>query len=47
MGNSPEVFSRPHTWEAEGSSRTPFWAYTDEAIKKNSTVFFIKRTGAI
>ena len=34
MGNSPEVFKQPQVWEAEGSSRIPFWAYTDEAIYK-------------
>ena len=34
MGNSPEVVKQPHVWEAEGSSRITFWAYTDEAIYK-------------
>ncbi len=34
MGNTPEVFTQPHVWEAEGTSRIPFWAYTDEALYK-------------
>ncbi len=32
--NTPEVHKQPHVWEAEGSSRIPFWAYTDEALYK-------------
>jgi hypothetical protein len=44
MGNSPEVFKQPHVWEAEGSSRIPFWAYTDEAIyKKEGRTILVKR----
>lgn len=31
---APEVHKQPHVWEAEGSSRIPFWAYTDEALYK-------------
>ncbi len=34
MGNSPEVFKQEHVWETEGSSRIPFWAYTDGGIYK-------------
>jgi salicylate 5-hydroxylase large subunit len=34
MANNPEVFQQAHVWENEGSSRIPFWAYTDEAIYK-------------
>ena len=34
MGNSPEVFKQEHVWETEGSSRIPFWAYTDGDIYK-------------
>ncbi len=34
MGNTPEVFKQERVWEAEGSSRIPFWAYTDEGIYK-------------
>jgi salicylate 5-hydroxylase large subunit len=34
MPNNPEVFQQAHVWENEGSSRIPFWAYTDEAIYK-------------
>ncbi|MFM8465978.1 MAG: Rieske 2Fe-2S domain-containing protein, partial [Oxalobacteraceae bacterium] len=34
MGNAPEVFTQERVWEAEGSSRIPFWAYTDEGIYK-------------
>jgi len=34
MVNTPEVFSQPHVWESEGTSRIPFWAYTDESIYK-------------
>jgi salicylate 5-hydroxylase large subunit len=34
MGQTPEVFKQPQVWEAEGSSRIPFWAYTDETIYK-------------
>ncbi len=28
------VFNDEHVWEGEGSSRIPFWAYTDEALYK-------------
>ncbi len=34
MGNAPEVFKQERVWDAEGSSRIPFWAYTDEGIYK-------------
>ncbi len=34
MGNAPEVFNQERVWEAGGSSRIPFWAYTDEGIYK-------------
>jgi salicylate 5-hydroxylase large subunit len=34
MINNPEVFQPAHVWENEGSSRIPFWAYTDDAIYK-------------
>ncbi len=34
MVNNPEVFQPAHVWENEGSSRIPFWAYTDDAIYK-------------
>jgi salicylate 5-hydroxylase large subunit len=34
MANNPEVFEQAHVWENEGSSRIPFWAYTDEALYK-------------
>ena len=34
MADSPEVFKQARIWEAEGSSRIPFWAYTDESIYK-------------
>ncbi len=34
MGDTPEVFKQEQVWESEGSSRIPFWAYTDEAIYK-------------
>ncbi len=30
----PEVFQSEHVWEHEGSSRIPFWAYTDDTIYK-------------
>ncbi len=34
MGDTPEVFNQPQVWSAEGSSRIPFWAYTDEGLYK-------------
>ncbi len=34
MGDAPEVFKQEQVWNSEGSSRIPFWAYTDEAIYK-------------
>jgi salicylate 5-hydroxylase large subunit len=34
MGDTPEVFKQEQIWNSEGSSRIPFWAYTDEAIYK-------------
>ena len=34
MINNLEVFQPAHVWENEGSSRIPFWAYTDDAIYK-------------
>ncbi len=34
MVNNPEVFQPAHVWGNEGSSRIPFWAYTDDAIYK-------------
>ena len=34
MVNNPEVFKQAHVWENEGSSRIPFWAYTDDAVYK-------------
>ena len=38
MGETTQVFNQPHVWEAEGSSRIPFWAYTDEAIYKKNRI---------
>ena len=32
MNDSQAVFPRIPTWEGEGSSRVPFWAYTDPEI---------------
>jgi salicylate 5-hydroxylase large subunit len=34
MGDIPVVFPKDPVWETEGSSRVPFWAYTDEALYK-------------
>ena len=34
MGDTPEVFKQIPIWPAEGSSRIPFQAYTDESIYK-------------
>ena len=34
MVNNPEVFKQAHVWENEGSSRIPFWVYTDDAVYK-------------
>jgi salicylate 5-hydroxylase large subunit len=32
MNDSHTVFSPVPTWEGSGSSRVPFWAYTDPEI---------------
>lgn len=32
MSNMPEVFPENPVWQGDGSSRIPFWAYTDEAL---------------
>ncbi|MFZ9257299.1 MAG: Rieske 2Fe-2S domain-containing protein, partial [Burkholderiaceae bacterium] len=43
MGDTPEAFKHIPIWPAEGSSRIPFQAYTDEAIyKKELERFFYK-----
>jgi salicylate 5-hydroxylase large subunit len=34
MGDIPVVFPKDPAWEGQGSSRVPFWAYTDEALYK-------------
>ena len=34
MGDIPKVFPIQPVWESSGSSRIPFWAYTDEALYK-------------
>jgi len=34
MGDIPTVFPVHPTWDTTGSSRIPFWAYTDEALYK-------------
>jgi salicylate 5-hydroxylase large subunit len=34
MGDMQKVFPINPSWEGDGSSRIPFWAYTDEAIYK-------------
>jgi salicylate 5-hydroxylase large subunit len=34
MGDIPAVFPVQPVWESEGSSRIPFWAYTDESLYK-------------
>src|SRR5690554_4975749 len=41
MSNMPAVFPENPVWEGEGTSRIPFWAYTDEALyKKELERFF-------
>ncbi|SFB38298.1 salicylate 5-hydroxylase large subunit [Collimonas sp. OK607] len=41
MGDIPVVFQKNPAWEEKGSSRIPFWAYTDESIyKKELERFF-------
>ncbi|WP_397476041.1 aromatic ring-hydroxylating dioxygenase subunit alpha [Pusillimonas sp.] len=41
MSNMPAVFPEEPVWEGDGSSRIPFWAYTDEALyKKELERFF-------
>lgn len=41
MSNMPAVFPENPVWESEGTSRIPFWAYTDEALyKKELERFF-------
>lgn len=41
MSNMPEVFPENPAWEGDGSSRIPFWAYTDDALyKKELERFF-------
>src|SRR5690554_4434775 len=34
MGDIPVVFPKDPKWRAEGTSRIPFWAYTDQDIYK-------------
>ncbi|MDB5795405.1 MAG: salicylate hydroxylase [Noviherbaspirillum sp.] len=34
MGDIPKVFPTDPAWQQEGSSRIPFWAYTDESLYK-------------
>lgn len=41
MSNMPAVFPKDPVWEGDGTSRIPFWAYTDEALyKKELERFF-------
>jgi len=41
MSNMPAVFPEDPVWEGDGTSRIPFWAYTDEALyKKELERFF-------
>jgi salicylate 5-hydroxylase large subunit len=41
MGDMPPVFPTNPVWEGDGSSRIPFWAYTDEALyRKELERFF-------
>ena len=41
MGDMPPVFPIKPVWEGDGSSRIPFWAYTDEALyRKELERFF-------
>ncbi|TFL14979.1 salicylate hydroxylase [Pusillimonas caeni] len=41
MNNMPAVFPEDPVWQGDGSSRIPFWAYTDEALyKKELERFF-------
>ncbi|WP_017524095.1 aromatic ring-hydroxylating dioxygenase subunit alpha [Pusillimonas noertemannii] len=41
MSNMPAVFPEDPVWQGEGTSRIPFWAYTDEALyKKELERFF-------
>ena len=44
MGDMPAVFPTDPTWEGDGSSRIPFWAYTDEALyRKELERFFYRK----
>ncbi|MDX3895238.1 aromatic ring-hydroxylating dioxygenase subunit alpha [Pusillimonas sp.] len=41
MSNMPAVFPEDPVWQGDGTSRIPFWAYTDEALyKKELERFF-------
>ncbi len=41
MSNMPAVFPEDPVWQGEGTSRIPFWAYTDEVLyKKELERFF-------
>jgi salicylate 5-hydroxylase large subunit len=40
MNDSQVVFPRIPTWEGDGSSRVPFWAYTDPEIYRRELVRF-------
>jgi salicylate 5-hydroxylase large subunit len=41
MGDLPVIFPRHPTWDAEGSSRIPFWAYTrDDIYRRELERFF-------
>ena len=43
MKTGPEVFNQEHVWHGEGTSRLPFWIYTDEAVhQKELDRFFYK-----
>ena len=43
MNTGPEVFNKEHAWLDEGTSRLPFWIYTDESVhKKELDRFFYK-----
>lgn len=47
MQTDHSVFPENPTWEGDGSSRVPFWAYTRETCtRKNSTACSTTTTGA-
>ena len=44
MGEIPVVFPKDPVWEGEGTSRIPFWAYTDDMLyKKELERFFYSK----